>query len=187
MPDLMQQFNVHGCIAGSAAEIGLQLAWLKKLIWQVNRQGGFNPPLTYIYIFGSDFTAALVDAKPCPCPWTLQFSCAARGQETTKWSTTNYQIWHHLLHYQVNWCPRQWALTYMIRSPCPSHFSCSRRRSNPEPEKPYIRTQVCSSYNITSRKNHVSVSQEQPGDGVLTSVALMKSLHIKSEVILCAF
>ena len=43
------------------------------------------------------------------------------------------------------------------------------------------------SYNITSRKNHVSVSQEQPGDGVLTSVALMKSLHIKSEVILCAF
>ena len=46
---------------------------------------------------------------------------------------------------------------------------------------------MCSSYNITSRKNHVSVSQEQPGDGVLTSVALMKSLHIKSEVILCAF
>ena len=121
----------------------------------------------------------IVDAKPCPCPWTLSFSCVAGGQETPKWSTTNYQIWHHLLHHQVNWCPWQWTLTYMIRSPCPSSFSCSRRQSNPEPAKPYIRTQVCSSYNITSRKKHVSVSQEQTGDGVLTSLALMKSLQIK--------
>ena len=32
MPDLMLQFNIHGCKAGSAAENGLPLAWLKKLI-----------------------------------------------------------------------------------------------------------------------------------------------------------
>ena len=135
-----------------------------------------------MYVFGSEYMY-IVDAKPCPCPWTLSFSCVACGQETQKWSTTNNQIWHHLLHHQVNWCP--WTLTYMIRLPCPSSFNCSWRQSNPEPAKPYIRTQVCSSYNITSRKKHVSVSQEQTGDGVLTSLALMKSLQIKSHMAIC--
>ena len=174
MPDSMLQFNIHGWIAGSSAENGWPLASLKKLIWQVNRQGGRCPPLLYVCIW---IRIYIVDTKPCPCPWTLSFSCVACGQETQKRSTTKYKKWHHLLHHQVNWCPG--TLTYMIRLPCPSSFNCSWRQSNPEPANPYIRTQVCSSYNITSRKKHVSVSQEQTGDGVLTSLALMKSLQIK--------
>ena len=147
MPDSMLQFNIHGWIAGSSAENGWPLASLKKLIWQVNRQGGRCPPLLYVCIW---IRIYIVDTKPCPCPWTLSFSCVACGQETQKRSTTKYKKWHHLLHHQVNWCPG--TLTYMIRLPCPSSFNCSWRQSNPEPANPYIRTQVCSSYNITSRK-----------------------------------
>ena len=50
---------------------------------------------------------------------------------------------------------------------------------NPEPEKPHIRTQVCSSYNITSRKISISISQEQQGGEAVTSWALLLSLQMK--------
>ena len=51
---------------------------------------------------------------------------------------------------------------------------------NPEPEKSHIRTQVCSSYNITSRKISISISQEQQGGEAVTSWALLLSLQMKA-------